>query len=108
MHRFQTVVFNAVFGMWFIHAVLNNLVNNDCAIYTEDAKTLAACLANKINYIMPPISNNNLVLLGLSSAAYAALKMTENKSSKEGNNLHNNNEAPSEVPEDSSTEQAVG
>ncbi len=25
MHRFQTIVFNAVFGIWFIHAVLNNI-----------------------------------------------------------------------------------
>ena len=28
---------------------------------------------------MPPISDNNLVLLGLSSGTYAALKLTENR-----------------------------
>lgn len=80
VHRFQTVVFNAVFGIWFIHAVLNNLVNYDCSMYSYDAAFLEDCLKQKINYIMPPITNNNLILLGLSSATYAAMKMTENKS----------------------------
>ncbi len=80
VHRFQTIVFNAVFGTWFIHAVLNNLINDDCSMYGYDAGLLADCLKTKINYIMPPITDNNLILLGLSSATYAALKMTENKS----------------------------
>lgn len=66
VHRFQTIVFNAVFGVWFITEVLKNL--KSCS--------LPAC----IDSIMPLILDNNLILLGLSSATYAALKMTENKS----------------------------
>jgi hypothetical protein len=79
VHRFQTIVFNAVFGIWFINAVLNNIMQ-DCGIYSTDPSLLATCMKSPINYIMPPISNNNLILLGLSSATYAALKTTENKS----------------------------
>ena len=62
--RFQTVVFNFVFGIWFIVFVLEHIVNCNCS---------------SINDIMPPIDNNNLVLLGLSSATYVAIKTTENK-----------------------------
>ena len=62
VHRFQTVVFNAVFGIWFIAAFLHNLLNNAA-----------------IDSIIPPVANNNLILLGVSSATYAALKVTENQ-----------------------------
>lgn len=62
--RFQTVVFNLVFGIWFITSVLENLVNPP---------------KGDIDLIMPGIATTNLVLLGLSSATYAALKTTENK-----------------------------
>lgn len=62
VHRFQTVVFNIVFGLWFIYEVLCNLKTQ-----------------NDINYIMPVITSNNLILLGVSSGVYAALKTTENK-----------------------------
>ncbi len=62
IHRFQTVVFNLVFGVWFIHYVLNNFGSDDPSA------------------IMPVIDNNNLILLGLSSGVYAGLKITENKS----------------------------
>jgi hypothetical protein len=65
MHRFQTVVFNLVFGIWFITSVLHQL---------GLCKTLDC-----IDTIMPKVTNNNLILLGLSSGVYAALKMTENK-----------------------------
>ena len=60
--RFQTVVFNFVFGAWFIASVVKSL----------HAGTGA-------NDVMPNIENNNLILLGLSTATYAALKVTENK-----------------------------
>jgi hypothetical protein len=63
--RFQTVVFNFVFGLWFITFVIESL----------PGATLAT-----VDSIMPVIDNNNLVLLGLSSATYAAIKTTENKS----------------------------
>jgi hypothetical protein len=63
VHRFQTVVFNIVFGVWFIVSVLNKI---------KDAST-------NVDTIMPVISPNNLILLGVSSGVYAALKTTENK-----------------------------
>jgi hypothetical protein len=62
IYRFQTVIFNFVFGVWFINYVLSHIS------------------ASPVNDIMPEIGNNNLILLGLSSATYAALKTTENKS----------------------------
>ena len=61
IHRFQTVIFNFVFGVWFINSVLSHISTSP------------------INDVMPEIGNNNLILLGLSSATYAALKTTENK-----------------------------
>lgn len=64
IHRFQTVVFNFVFGCWFIVTVLEHLHN-----MPEDG----------INAIMPDFADTNLVLLGVSSATYAALKTTEKK-----------------------------
>jgi hypothetical protein len=67
VHRFQAVVFNLVFGIWFIVTVLNHLTTCNPAV--------ADCL----NTIIPKIENNNLILLGLSSGTYAALKATENK-----------------------------
>ncbi len=62
IHRLQTVIFNLIFGCWFMYKVTNNL------------NTI-----NDINKIMPVIDNNNLVLLGLSAGTYTALKLTENK-----------------------------
>ncbi len=63
IHRFQTVVFNLVFGIWFICTVLYYLGH----------------FPGDVSNIMPVISDNNLILLGLSSGTYAALKTTENK-----------------------------
>lgn len=60
--RFQTVVFNFVFGIWYVREVLVNLPN-----YSNP------------DLVMPNISQNNLVLLGMSSATYAVMKVTENK-----------------------------
>ncbi len=107
VHRFQTIVFNAVFGIWFIHAVLNNLIVYDCSSYKEDARLLELCLNNKVHYIMPPISDNNLILLGLSSATYAALKMTENKTTKPSETVQNITEEPSQLT-DAESDPAVG
>jgi hypothetical protein len=67
IHRFQTIVFNLVFGCWYVTTVLHNIDN----------------AAVNINSIIPDISNNNLILLGISSATYAALKSSENT----GNNV---------------------
>jgi len=107
VHRFQTVVFNVVFGVWFIRAVLNNLVI-DCGAYIADAGLLKLCKSDTINYIMPPITDNNLILLGLSSATYAALKMTENSAAKNEDTSQNTSEEPSELIGDADTDPAVG
>ena len=63
VHRFQTLVFNLVFGIWFIITVTRQLNLSTSAI----------------NDIIPDISSNNLILLGVSSGVYTALKSTENK-----------------------------
>jgi len=64
IHRFQTLVFNIAFGCWYIQQVHANFSKN-------------------INDIIPIITDNNLILLGLSSATYAALKTTEKKEPKQ-------------------------
>lgn len=66
IHRFQTVVFNLAFGVWFVVEVLRNLADK-------------AVIADAV---MPQITPNNLILLGLSAGTYAALKATENKPSE--------------------------
>jgi hypothetical protein len=63
IHRFQTVMFNIVFGLWYIKSVNQNLNQANIAV----------------NDIIPVFSNNNLILLGLSAGLYAALKSMENK-----------------------------
>lgn len=82
IHRFQTVVFNLVFGVWFIAAVLRNLPQCP-AIHCTDLMTCINCSADAskaaYNFIIPRICDNNLILLGLSAGTYAALKTTENK-----------------------------
>ncbi len=65
IHRLQTVLFNIVFGIWMIVTVLKNLP-----------------ASSDINAIIPDISENNLVLIGLSSATYVALKIPENKATQ--------------------------
>jgi len=64
IHRLQAVVFNIVIGFWFIHQTLANMV---------------ASPAIGMDNILPDLSPNNLILMGLSAGTYAALKMTENK-----------------------------
>lgn len=86
IHRFQALVFNLGFGCWFINEVLKNFNNAD------------------INTIIPVVSTNNLILLGLSSATYAALKATENKAASKADAPVMNN-AP---VMDETTEPAVG
>jgi hypothetical protein len=79
IHRFQTVAFNLVFGIWFIVSVLHELPlcgSLDC-----------------IDKIIPVVTPNNLILLGLSSGTYAALKATENKAPADN--------MPDKVPDES-------
>lgn len=81
IHRMQAVVFNALFGIWFIGSVVYNLGtgHDPCALYAAGTQAAIACKQAPLDYIMPVISDNNLILLGLSSATYAAMKTTENK-----------------------------
>lgn len=81
IQRFQAIIFNAVFGIWFIASVLGNLGDPNYCL-TDFAKgdpNLAQCLLHTTDFLIPIVSDNNLILLGLSSATYAALKITENK-----------------------------
>jgi len=73
IHRFQTVVFNFVFGCWFIYSVVKGL--NGVVCNNSDEQTYIDCISK----IIPVISENNLILIGLSSGTYIVLKTTENK-----------------------------
>lgn len=68
IHRLQALVFNLVFGLWFIYQSVLHLKG-------INAQTPVSVLNN----IIPVIGENNLILLGLSAGTYAALKTTENK-----------------------------
>lgn len=83
IHRLQTVLFNITFGVWFILMVIKGL--NDA---TVDA-----------DHVMPTIEPNNLVLLGLSSALYAGLKATENKTPEKS-------AQPDQVPDEAGLNQS--
>lgn len=76
IHRFQAVLINIIFGIWFISMVLQHLGGLPPCV--NDANT-ADCAAHPLNYIMPVIGMNNLILLGISAGTYAAVKSTENK-----------------------------
>lgn len=54
VHRFQSFVFNVIFGIAYITDFFN------------------------LNYTLPTYDNQQLLLLGISSGAYVALKMNEN------------------------------
>lgn len=74
IHRLQSVLINIIFGVWFIAQVLRHLSGiNPCLPGDAD------CLKHPLDFIIPVISTNNLILLGISSGTYAALKTTENK-----------------------------
>jgi hypothetical protein len=68
VHRLQAVVFNFVFGLWFLYEVFIHIKGIGPSS-TQDA----------VNLVMPRFETYNLVLLGLSAGTYAALKTTENK-----------------------------
>ena len=74
IHRLQAVLINIIFGVWFISQVLQHLTGaSPCPAGDAD------CAKHPLDFIIPVISTNNLILLGLSSGTYAALKTTENK-----------------------------
>lgn len=82
IHRLQAVIFNIVFGLWFISYALQHFANPCMGLV---APGLADCTSQPWNYVIPVIAQNNLILLGLSSAAYATLKSAENSPSAPGN-----------------------
>ena len=82
IHRFQAVLFNLLFGGWFIYNVIYNL-----------------SLQN-IDNIIPDIQANYLVLLSLSSATYTAIKTSENK-------IKASNDQPEFISEEASKETNV-
>jgi hypothetical protein len=61
--RFQAVAFNVIFGMYIVISVLHNMPNANL----------------NISQMIPPIGDNNLILLGISSGVYTTLKVAENK-----------------------------
>lgn len=64
LHRLQCVIFNLIIGGQVIHETLLNL---------------AAKGVLDIDHIIPEVSSATLVLLGMSSGVYMAVKTTENK-----------------------------
>lgn len=68
IHRLQALVFNLLFGIWFIYQSVTHL------------KGIGPLTPMDIlNAVIPAISQNNLILLGLSAGTYVALKTAENK-----------------------------
>lgn len=68
IHRLQALVFNLLFGVWFIYQSITHLKG----IGTNTSIDI-------LSAIMPVVTQNNLILLGLSAGTYVALKTTENK-----------------------------
>lgn len=68
IHRLQVVVFNILFGAWFIY---------QSVIHLKGIGPITPI--GVLSSIMPVISENNLILLGLSAGTYVAMKTTENK-----------------------------
>jgi hypothetical protein len=68
IHRLQALVFNLLFGAWFVYQSVTHL---------KGIGPLTPL--NILSSIMPVITQPNLILLGLSAGTYVALKSTENK-----------------------------
>lgn len=64
LHRFQCLVFNFVIGSWFVYQIIHNL---------------SLVGMSGIDQVIPELTPNNLVLLGISGGTYIALKANENK-----------------------------
>jgi len=67
LHRLQCLLFNVIIGGWFCFKVLFNLGQ------------AAANAKFNIDLIIPDVTPNNLILLGISAGTYVALKTNENK-----------------------------
>ncbi len=93
MHRLQTVIFNLVIGVWFIEQVSYGMAGLALGLVKCACKadTIALCKTDLFNNIMPIVTQNNLILLGVSAGTYAALKTNENKPGMKS--------APNQIPE---------
>ncbi len=65
IHRLQSVVFNLVFGIWFMYKVMIEI------------KGISPDITG-INHMIPNFDKSNLIMMGISSGTYIALKTTEN------------------------------
>lgn len=111
IHRLQTVIFNIIIGFWFIQqvnchlsdlfaaidtCVKNGGIESACRTTTLDIYVNAKGLANTV---MPIVTQNNLILLGVSAGTYAALKTNENKPGMQSNTANTPNQpAPQTTP----------
>ena len=95
IHRLQTVLFNLIFGAWFIQNYLHNMSDYIHTNPVTVALPCKDCMSQLINKIIPDICTNNLILMGVSSGTYAALKTTENGS---GMSSGNNQKPPVSTP----------
>jgi hypothetical protein len=68
IHRLQAFIFNLIFGVWFIYTSFERMKG----ITVNSSQTL-------VDLVIPVITSNNLILLGVSAGLYATLKTTENK-----------------------------
>ncbi len=65
IHRLQSVVFNLIFGVWFMYKVMIEI------------KGISPCITG-VNNMIPNFDKSNLIMMGISSGTYIALKTTEN------------------------------
>jgi len=82
IHRLQAVIFNIIIGAWFIEQANHQLADyhtQTALCITGTADVIAHCKMDVIDKIMPVVTNNNLILMGVSAGTYAALKTNENK-----------------------------
>lgn len=100
IHRFQAVMFNLGFGFWVIASVWHNITLCDYVLPVANCADLvnATHTALKYSFIIPDLTQNDLVLLGISSATYAALKVGENKNNSISNNNNNAQVAGNSTP----------
>ena len=73
IHRFQSLIINLTYGIWFIFYVVRRLdKERHCELLSSHL--LKACELEPQNFILPDISDNNLLLLTLSAFTYSVLR----------------------------------
>jgi hypothetical protein len=78
IHRFQSLIVNAAYGVWFIIYVLLRIHPfHHCR--GTDPDLWKYCQQDPQDYIMPDVSENNLLLLSLSALTYSVFRNTSSK-----------------------------